>query len=80
MMKRAFGVLVAAFLLVGALTGVALAAPPSGTFTVTCPDFDRHQGQEKAGEFSQTLPNKAKEKGSETSLEKSAGGTECVTS
>ena len=78
MRKRVFGVLLAAFLLVGVLSGVALAAPPDA-FTVTCPDAERGKGIDKAGEFSQTLPGKA-EKGSDRSLEKSAGGEDCETS
>ena len=79
MRKRVFGVLLAAFLLVGVLPGVALAAPPAereDNITVTCPNFDRHQGQEHAGEFSQTLPAQAQH-GSDTSLKHSAGGGDC---
>ena len=80
MRKRVFGVLLAAFLVVGVLlSGVALAAPPAErehNITVTCPNFDRHQGQEEAGEFSQTLPTQAQH-GSDTSLKHSAGGEEC---
>ena len=84
MRKRVFGVLLAAFLLVGALTGVASAVPPGDhpkheTVEVTCPEFQRGQGQEEAGVFTQRLPSKAGEpgEGTETSLEKSAGGTQC---
>jgi hypothetical protein len=78
MTKRVFGVLFAALLLVGALPGVALAAPkegrpepPQGTFTVTCPDFETGYGT-----FTQRLPNSAKH-GSDKSLEHSAGGQDC---
>jgi hypothetical protein len=74
-----FGVLLAAFLLVGVLSGVALASPPDA-FTVTCPYAERGKGIDKAGEFSQTLPGKTRDKGSKTSLEKSAGGIDCVIS
>ena len=81
MRKRVFGVLLAAFLLVGALSGMVLAAPQGehpkhDTVTVTCPESERGQGQDKAGVFTQTLPTKA-EQGTETSLKQSAGGTQC---
>jgi len=70
MRKRVFGVLLAAFLLVGALSGVASAVPQGEhpkheTVEVTCPEFQRGQGQgqEKAGVFTQRLPSKASEPG-----------------
>ena len=86
MRKRVLGVLLCASLMVGALPGAALAqppeetppegtpGPPTGTFTVTCPEFETgHQGV-----FTQTLPSTARH-GSDTSLEHSQGGEECVT-
>ena len=86
MRKRVFGVLLAAFLLVGALTGVASAVPQGEhpkheTVEVTCPEFQRGQGQEKAGVFTQRLPSKAHDpgEGTRTSLDKSAGGPQCET-
>ncbi len=75
MRKRLCGVLLCAFLIVGALPGVALAVPPpgapeppQGTFTVVCPEF-----QTGHGTFTQRLPTSAAH-GSATSLEHSAGG------
>ena len=72
-------VLLAAFLLVGALPSMALAVPKQGTpgpkqgtFTVSCPDFKTGYGT-----FTQRLPNAAQH-GSDTSLEHSAGGGACI--
>jgi len=74
-----FGVLLAAFLLVGALPSMALAVPKEGTpepkqgtFTVSCPEFETGYGT-----FTQRLPNAAQH-GSDTSLKHSAGGGACI--
>jgi len=81
MRKRVLGVLLCASLMVGALPGVALAqppegtpGPPTGTFTVTCPN----PGQ-SPNPFTQTLPSTAQH-GSDISLEHSQGGEACETS
>jgi hypothetical protein len=78
MRKRVLGVLLCASLVVGALPGMALAEPPEGTpgpptgfFTVTCPDFVTPHGV-----FTQTLPTTAQH-GSNISLEHSHGGVTC---
>ncbi len=78
MRKRVLEVLLCTSLLVGALPGMALAEPPVGTpgpptgfFTVTCPEFVTPHGV-----FTQTLPSTALH-GSEISLAHSHGGGTC---
>jgi hypothetical protein len=83
MKKSVLGVLLCASLVVGALPGVALAAPPDETppegtpgppeffFTVTCPNPGNSPNP-----FTQTLPSTSQH-GSETSLEHSQGGEAC---
>jgi len=73
-------VLLAAFLLVGALPSMALAVPKEGTlgpkqgtFTVSCPEFETGYST-----FTQRLPTAAGKVGSPTSLEHSAGGGACI--
>ena len=84
MRKRMLGVLVCASLMVAALPGTALAAPPEQTppegtpgppenfITVQCPNPGNSPNL-----FIQTLPTTAGH-GTDTSLEHSAGGEECL--